>query len=704
MSSRALRKLQNDEQLLESILNTSGSERSTPTPVSPPKAKTNMFALMNDEIGDDIDSSEEQETSSKEELEKPVQPKVKILTKGQKKSKNKRKAPGKAKNVQPEKLKEASDGEDEELDKIIQQFRKEDIQKYGVKESSDEYQTASEDEGDLSELDSRDTSMADLMGDSGFSKFPYRRLKHCKRFFNADFKKLDPHSEFKLLFDDLTTESLEDIDSMTTTHVTPQQLKQIQRMKRLLKNWGGRDHRSVPNGPGATPHRLQFTKVREDWLPTPRGELGMRALNLEDLREWQMWQRPNDWKDIIDEDTKAMKSAVSFYKFEPLDPDINRKAITEFYLSTIMHPDHEALVHLISSKYPYHVPALLQVALILVRQGDRSNTNGLIQRALFVFDRALRANIQFDSLACQLPYIYFFNRQFYLAIFRNILTLAQRGAVATAGEWCKALWSLSPLEDPLGCRYYIDHYLLLNHDYQYLIDLSKSPLSYSYKQWCTVGITLGAVLSYLRVGLPDEARKALRNAFSHHRCSLSLLYKEKLLGEQALTGNLEEESTRAEIIEMKAYMARFSLIWTNADEVSFLREELTTIYGEIRNKTIKLEPRKNSSSLDEQNCFFVEDIPVNLLRFAILSEEPSVMGSLPSDLWEKYDVYEFDVLPPAPTSKDSAEVLETVKSFINDRDLAAHQVDIMQDESLLNQIRQMSLEQYLEENPNAGVE
>ena len=165
----------------------------------------------------------------------------------------------------------------------------------------------------------------------------------------------------------------------------------------------------------------------------------MRALNPEDLREWQMWQRPNDWKDVIDEDIKEMKKNVSFYKFEPLNPDINRKAITEFYLSTIMHPDHEALIHLISSKYPYHVPALLQVALILVRQGDRSNTNGLIQRALFVFDRALKAGIQFDSLACQLPYIYFYNRQFYLAILRYILTLAQRGAVATAGEWCKTL-------------------------------------------------------------------------------------------------------------------------------------------------------------------------------------------------------------------------------------------------------------------------
>lgn len=714
MSSRALRKLQNDEQLLESILGAGNSEKSSSTPTTSQPSKVNLFALMNDEVEDededDIDNNEDKDELKQEETEKSNYIKIQLPTKGQKKSrkKNNKRKKGKGsrdhKN-QPVKLEGEGDSEDEALDQILNQYRREDIQRFGLKadDVSDEYQTASEDEANISEFFSQKSIMKDLKNDSAFSLFPYSKLKHFRRFFPADFKKLDPHSEFKMLFDDLTTESLEDIDSMTSTHVTPQQLKQIQRMKRLLKNWGGRDHRTVPSGPGAAPHRLQFTKVREDWLPTPRGELSMRALSIEDLREWQMWQRPDDWKDVIDDSVQDMKKSVSFYKFEPLDIDMNKKAITEFYLSTILHPDHEALIHLISSKYPYHIPALLQVALILVRQGDRSNTNGLIQRALFSFDRALKAGIQFDSLSCQLPYIYFFNRQFYLAIFRYVLTLAQRGAVATAGEWCKVLWSLSPLEDPLGCRYFIDHYLLLNEEYQYLIDLSKSPLSYCYKQWCTVGLTLGAILSYLRIGLHEEARKLLRSTFRHHHRSLSLLYTDKLLGERNSTGNLEDDITRAEIIEVKAYMARFSLLWTNAKEVSFLRDELTAIYEEVRKNTFELESR-SKDAVESDNCFFVDGIPINLLRFAILSEESSVLGSLPSDLWEKHDVYEFDVLPPLATSKESIELLENVKSFISDSDLASHQMDLMHDENLLNQIRQMSLEQFLEDNPNAGVE
>lgn len=696
MSSRALRKFQNDEELLESILKTSGSKEASPAAKSL-TPKVNMFALMND---DDNESEEDEEDGN--DGEEAEQAKVQLPSKSQKRKMKKNKKRGKKIMDSPELQQNENEIEENELDEIIQQFRRKDVQKYGLQdEETDEFHSAYESEED--EI-AREVTMGDLRSDSGFSNFPKKALRSYQRFFNADFKKLDPHYEFKLLFGDLSTKSLEDIDSMTTSHVSPQQLKQLQRMKRLIKNWGGKDHRTVPNGPGSA-HRLQFTKVREDWLPTPRAELAMKALALDDLREWQMWQRPSDWKDVIEEDIQEMKRNIAFYKFEPLSPDINRKAMTEFYLSTILHPDHEALIHLISSKYPYHVPALLQVALILIRQGDRSNTNGLLQRALFVFDRALRPGIQFNSLSCQLPYIYFYNRQFYFAIFRYVLALAQRGAVATASEWCKVLWSLSPLEDPLGCRYFIDHYLLLNNDYQYLIDLSKSPLVTSYKQWRTLGLTLSTVLSYLRVGLPDEARKALRNSFNLHINSYSMIFIEKLSGDLNLTAGAELKITSSELIETKAYMARFTTVWSKPEEIAFLHDEMASLYKLIREgKADFMQDSGNDCSHEDENPLFIKGMPVNLLRFAILSEEPSVMGSLPSQIWEDNEVYEFDVLPPTPNSKESVEVLETVKNFIEDKELINHEMERMQDEQILNQIRQMSLEHFLDENPNAGIE
>lgn len=715
MSSRTLRKLQNDDELLKSLV---GDADENDANFAKPVPQTNIFALMNDE---NESESNEEENDINEETHDPViikEPKsaperITLPIKTKKKAnrrKNRKKT--KQKNSQQEEL-EKTDGEsDDDLERMIQQFRKKDVQTYGLKEAkyhenessdNDEYETASEQEDEDLVKISGESSMHDLRYDSGFAKFPIKYMRTGLRFFNDDFKKLDPHFEFKMLFGDLTSESLDDIDSMTSTHVSPQQLKQIQRMKRLLKNWGGKDHKSVPNGPGLGAHRLKFTKVQEDWLPTPRGELMMQKLSADDILNWQLWQRRNDWKDVIEENLADWEKFVTYYKFEPLSPDANKKGMTDFYMSVVLHPDHEALINLISSKYPYHVPALLQVALIMVRQGDRSNTNGLLQRALFVFDRALKSTINFDSLSCQLPYIYFFNRQFYLAIFRYILTLAQRGAMGTASEWCKVLWSLSPLEDPIGCRYFIDHYLLLNSEFHYLIGLSRSSLTNVYKQWYTLGISLGAVLSYLHIDDYSAATKELAKAFEHHPYALSILYKEKFEGTEISDFELNCGGKESDVIELKAYMARFSSLWKNTEHLNFLSRALKSLLRDhqrnLYNASIEGEDKVNG----EMNPFFIDGIPINLLRFAVLSEESSVMASIPQNIWSDHEVFDFDVLPPKAETRESIDTIETIKSFINERDLLASQVNVMQDEDLLNQIRQMSLEEYLE-NAGAGEE
>ncbi|AJV07172.1 hypothetical protein H816_YJM1418D00563 [Saccharomyces cerevisiae YJM1418] len=719
MSSRALRRLQDDNALLESLLSNSNANKMTSgkSTAGNIQKRENIFSMM-DNVRDSDNSTDEGQISEQDEeaavagerdTQSNAQPKrITLASKSSRRKKNK-KAKRKQKNHTAEAAKDKGsddDDDDEEFDKIIQQFKKTDILKYGKTKNDDTNEegffTASEPE----EASSQPwKSFLSLESDPGFTKFPISCLRHSCKFFQNDFKKLDPHTEFKLLFDDISPESLEDIDSMTSTPVSPQQLKQIQRLKRLIRNWGGKDHRLAPNGPGMHPQHLKFTKIRDDWIPTQRGELSMKLLSSDDLLDWQLWERPLDWKDVIQNDVSQWQKFISFYKFEPLNSDLSKKSMMDFYLSVIVHPDHEALINLISSKFPYHVPGLLQVALIFIRQGDRSNTNGLLQRALFVFDRALKANIIFDSLNCQLPYIYFFNRQFYLAIFRYIQSLAQRGVIGTASEWTKVLWSLSPLEDPLGCRYFLDHYFLLNNDYQYIIELSNSPLMNCYKQWNTLGFSLAVVLSFLRINEMSSARNALLKAFKHHPLQLSELFKEKLLGDHALTKDLSIDGHLAENLELKAYMARFPLLWNRNEEVAFLHDEMSSILQDYHrgNVTIDSNDGQDHNNINNlQSPFFIAGIPINLLRFAILSEESSVMAAIPSFIWSDNEVYEFDVLPPMPTSKESIEVVENIKTFINEKDLAVLQAERMQDEDLLNQIRQISLQQYIHENEESN--
>ena len=708
MSSRALRKLQNDEDLLASILESKEASVEPKNTTNTQTKNINMFALMNDDDSESDNADDESDLSDVPVVKAPI-----LLTKSQKKRQQKKR---KKQQNQSKKADDSEEDEDQrnseddkELDALLQEFKKKDIKKMNQRsqdrannDTDEDFFTASDSEydEDLYNFKPESHISGDILKDTTFEKFPVKYLRHAARFFNTDVRTLDPHSEFKLLFDDITPESLEDIDSVTSTSISPQQLKQIQRMKRLVRNWGGKNRRTVPNGPGGSAHTLKFTKVREDWIPTQRGELTMKQLTSEEIADWQLWQRPTDWKDVIEEDVKRWKKTVSFYRFEPLNTDLNKKAMTEFYLSVIVHPDHEALINLIASKFPYHIPALLQVALITIRQGDRSNTNGLLQRALFVFDRALKTAINFDSLSCNLPYIYFFNRQFYLAIFRYILTLAQRGAATTAAEWCKVLWSLSPTEDPLGCRYFIDHYLLLIHDYQYIIDVSKSPLVNSYKQWYTLGLSLATVYSYFKIDEFDNAKKELKKCFYYHGPALAYLYVEKLVGDESVTEDLCNIESESEVLEGKAYMARFSTIWKDPSEINFLHKTVSDLLAEYKKDKSMLDPHYTTIYEDDEieNPFFIGEIPINLLRFAILSEESSIMAAIPSYIWSDYEVFEFDVLPPTPTSKESIDVLENVKSFINSKDLAVSEAAMLQDESLMDQIRQLSLQQYIDQN------
>ncbi|CUS23513.1 LAQU0S10e02168g1_1 [Lachancea quebecensis] len=708
MSSRALRRLEEND--LEKTLaklapSTQKRESSTkPSAAKPPK-QVNLFALMGQDEDEDSENSEnsdsENKSASASSEDKPVQKPVQVLTKSQRKKNKKNKKSKQKPKVAPE-MSEAEDGNkesDEELDRMILQFQKKDLEQrrsaepgLAVSDESD-YDTAFEDE-EVSNL----KGPVDLKTDPGFTSFTsFSEITHV--FGDIDMKNLNPDNEYKLLFGDLSPESLADVDSMTSTHVSPQVMKQIEKLKHMVRNWGGRDYKTVPNG--STTRRLAFTKIREDWVPTPRGEFTITQLSQSEVVEWQSWLRSQDWIDEVKKTVHKWKNAgINFYKFEPSNAETNRKAMTEFYMSVVLHPDHEALIHLISSKFPYHVPALLQVALILVRQGDKANSNGLVERALFVFDRALRSHISFNGLSCQLPYIYFFNRQFYFAIFRYVQILSQRGVVSTASEWCKVLWSLSPLEDPLGCRYFIDHYLLLNKEYSYMANLASSPLVTTYTQWYTLGLSLGFVLSFLKLDMVEKAKAELRKAFACHTAALATIFKDVALGDANLLEGLDSiEGSPETELETKAYLIRMKAIWGGV-EIRFLHEELVNILTEYKAGNKQL---KTTTSVEAQNELFLGGIPINLLRFAVLSQESPLMACIPQEIWSERDVYEFDVLPPLPHDRDSENLVETVKTFVSESDLSMSQMEIMQDENILNQIRQLSLEQFLQDNPNADL-
>lgn len=697
MSSRQLRRLGNDD--LESTLKKLASKAASKNDeeegnCSMEKAQKssgtfNPFLMMGED--DENDSEMEKEDEDTEANDEDLRPKISLTTKSQRKKnkKNKKKQKGgHQKHIDDERLDGVSD--DEEFDRLLQQFQKKNLSSHAEKDDyeDDGFITAEEDA--LEEDLEQETKMLDLRDDPGFSKFKsFQKL--FELFSSFDFKDLVPDNEFRMLFDDLAPETLHDIDSVTSTHVSPQVLKQIERMRRLVKNWSGKDKRSVPNG--GSVRKLQFTKIRDDWLPSLRGELNLKKLSKEELVCWQKWERPNDWESAIQNDVeRKWNKHFDHYKFEPLNDTANKKALTEFYLSAVLRPDHEALISLISSQFPYHIPGLLQVALICIRQGDKSNSNGLVERALFVFDRCLKNGIEFNAKGFQLPYIFFYNRQFYLAILRYIQIVFQRGAISTAAQWCKTLLSLSPLEDPMGVRYFIDYYLSANNEYMYMIKLITNPASYLYKQWFTLGLGLSGVYAYLQLDCANDARELLKRVWNEYPYALSKVFSEILLGDSTTLPEVNEPSI-TELIETKSYISRMRGIWKDNESIKFLHNELLTIFATmpVRN------PLEEETEKFSDSPFFIQNIPINLLRFTILSQESSLMAIVPQFIWSDYSVFEFDVLPPTSDSKETNDTVESIETIIDKRHLEISQMQQFADEELLQRINEISLQEYLEQ-------
>lgn len=62
-------------------------------------------------------------------------------------------------------------------------------------------------------------------------------------------------------------------------------------------------------------------------------------------------------------------------------------------------------------------------------------------------------------------------RSFFIALFRHILNVGQKGCYRTALELCKLLLNLSPDDDPLAVSLMIDFYALRAQEYSWLVAL-----------------------------------------------------------------------------------------------------------------------------------------------------------------------------------------------------------------------------------------
>lgn len=629
MSSRALRRLERSKGLTPEV-----ELQETDTYEVPAAKKANAFALFNGS-----EESEQDGSDSEPEIEPVVEKKELPIESSKRNSKKSKKS-----------VKSPADLEDDDdLDKYLEEVRKRDQEKLAKSSKVAVNDEEDDDQEEDPELPFTETDPPIAYTDANYLYFTTERLKKCMHLLSVGLvKNLDPDTELKNLFGNLSIETIEDANSTTSLATSPEVLAQFKKLARLTRGWGGKDHRSVPG----TSRKLLLTRIKDDWLPTAQKMLLMEDFTTQEAVETKYYKEEDAEFYIIElKVKKEEKLGIRYFQFsKPLNIQ-DRVANTRFYASVVITPNPDELMKLLQS-YPYHVENLLQVAMVMLRQGNnKATSNALVEKALFVFDRSFGK--RFHELLqngltelIRLPYERFMNRQFYLSLFRVIVGLGERSTFFTALSYCKFLLALSPAEDPLGVRYFIDHYAILSEEYKYLVDFVDSPLTQVYKQWLTPGLAFSKVLALLRLKRQEDATAALKQAVeSHPFCACELLQRVAIAGHLSLKLS---DFAASETIALAAetYLVRASLLWKEPSEIEFLHKEtMKLLEQKLANKSwlLKWLGLKQEDKRDAE-------IPVNLLRFVLLSGENKVLAKVPHKVFDMEETNEYDILPPKDNS------------------------------------------------------
>lgn len=276
---------------------------------------------------------------------------------------------------------------------------------------------------------------------------------------------LNPEHEIKRIYGNIRLWDEDGTAENFTNQLTNNQKKNLEKLGRV---WGGKDKRSIPG----TTKKLTLVTIKPYWIPQIKSEMSVARLSA---------------------DQGAFRFTHSDSYAEGEFQFVQRRAIGQ---------DSADLF----GQYPYNVSILNQLAGNGINTGQASSESAdLIERALYVFNRALLTSSQAVLGQSKFQFKYVENRQFYRTLYLYIDILARRGLWNTTLEFSKLIYSLDDADyDPYGCRYMMDHFAVQGGDttaIRYMLEQKMAPqLGYS------------LALALLLDGKDSEAEEALKTA------------------------------------------------------------------------------------------------------------------------------------------------------------------------------------------------
>lgn len=165
-------------------------------------------------------------------------------------------------------------------------------------------------------------------------------------------------------------------------------------------------------------------------------------------------------------------------------------------LILVLHCSFVICLQTIVNMYPYHIDALIQLSDICRLSDNVQMATELIERALYILESAFHPSFNLASGNCRLDYkqqenryltilivlmfccgsslrdslSFIYTRALFLAIFKHLVCIGQRGCYRTALEFCKLLYMLDLDSDPLAVLLMIDFYAIRAQEYSWFIE------------------------------------------------------------------------------------------------------------------------------------------------------------------------------------------------------------------------------------------
>ena len=192
--------------------------------------------------------------------------------------------------------------------------------------------------------------------------------------------------------------------------------------------------------------RSLFANVRDDWpLPPPFVAGGLRSTKGE--------------VSTVPSLSGGVAQLVSFeYSEEYSRSDTRFRAIQA-------SGDVESMAAFLA-EHPCHTEALLQLAVICLRTGNKDRGVDLLRRCLFTYESGCAEKNRLLEGVLQLDYECPANVPLFQALFHQMRCAGMMGCETTALEVGKVLLSLAPASDPMGTLLHLDFYALMSRNFE----------------------------------------------------------------------------------------------------------------------------------------------------------------------------------------------------------------------------------------------